>query len=359
MSQNATVRFEFLDALRGIAAIYVLFFHLARYNCGPQLVANGLLAVDFFFILSGLVIAAAYEHRFRDGMTFAGFVRVRAIRLLPMAMLSVVLGTSFIVLRHFIGDGPQDSMTGTIAAFVLNLFLIPKLWYENWSEYQIFPSNAALWSLFFEVSINLVWAFALVRASNRVLMTVVAIAAILLVSEIVRADSPNLGWSSLTLLDGFARVTFGFTVGVLIYRYHDKLKGPPLLCGALAFVLLTAATFFPLQSIAWWLPAILLMLPVAVASGAAAAGTGIMPAEQWLGRLSYPIYAIHMPIVHYLPGIQKRIFGEEDIGAPGLLWAFPIIAAAWLALRFYDEPVRAWLSRVTRKPAPEMVKGGH
>ena len=53
--------------------------------------------------------------------------RVRAIRLLPMAMLSVVLGTSFIVLRHFIGDGPQDSMTGTIAAFVLNLFLIPKL----------------------------------------------------------------------------------------------------------------------------------------------------------------------------------------------------------------------------------------
>ena len=351
MSRNASVRYEFLDALRGIAAIYVLFFHLARYNSGPQLVPNGLLAVDFFFILSGLVIAAAYEHRLLDGMTFAGFVRVRAIRLLPMAMLSVVLGTTFIVLRHFIGDGPQDSPTGTFVAFVLNLFLIPKLWYENWSQYQIFPSNAALWSLFFEAAINLVWALVLVRASNRVLMAVVTIAAILLVSEIVRWATPNLGWNSLTMLGGFARVSFGFTVGVLIYRHRARLKGPPLLCAGIAFALLTAATFCPLQGIGWWLPAILVMLPVAVASGAAAAGERIMPGEQWLGRMSYPIYAIHMPIVHYLPGFQKRVFGHDDIGAPGLLWAFPIIGVAWLALRFYDEPVRAWLSRATRSGA--------
>ena len=116
MNAKTSARFEFLDALRGIAAIYVLLFHLSRYNCGPQFVPNGLLSVDFFFILSGLVIASAYQNRFLSGMTFASFVRVRAIRLLPMSMLSVVLGSLFIVLHQIVGD-VNDSVPGSVAAF--------------------------------------------------------------------------------------------------------------------------------------------------------------------------------------------------------------------------------------------------
>ena len=64
--------------------------------------------------------------------------------------------------------------------------------------------------------INLVWAAFLVRASNRVLTVIAVVAGILLTSEVIGAGSPNLGWSSLSLIGGFARVTFGFTMGVLI-----------------------------------------------------------------------------------------------------------------------------------------------
>ena len=193
--------------------------------------------------------------------------------------------------------------------------------------------------------INLVWAAFLVRASNRVLAIVAAAGGLLLVCEVMSTGTANLGWSSLSLLGGFARVTFGFTTGVLIYRHHHRLQGPPKLCAAFALLLLSVVVIYPVETVGWWLPGMLILLPASVAFGAVAAGTPILPGEKLLGRLSYPIYAIHMPIVHFLPGIQKRLFGTSDIGAAGLLWAIPIILAAWAALAFYDEPVRGWLSR--------------
>ncbi|MGI4877465.1 MAG: acyltransferase family protein, partial [Janthinobacterium lividum] len=48
-----------LDGLRGVAAILVMAYHLS-WALKLHWVAGGYLAVDFFFILSGYVIASAY-----------------------------------------------------------------------------------------------------------------------------------------------------------------------------------------------------------------------------------------------------------------------------------------------------------
>ncbi len=52
-------RFEALDGLRGLAAVAVTVFHYSLY-AGLNWVDGGPLAVDLFFVLSGLVIAHAY-----------------------------------------------------------------------------------------------------------------------------------------------------------------------------------------------------------------------------------------------------------------------------------------------------------
>jgi peptidoglycan/LPS O-acetylase OafA/YrhL len=56
----------------------------------------------------------------------------------------------------------------------------------------------------------------------------------------------------------------------------------------------------------------------------------------WLGAISYPLYAIHYPILlltsHYLGNAPWA-------GAFGCLTAIGISQAA---LKFYDEPMRAW-----------------
>ena len=52
-----------LDGLRGMAALVVLVFH-AQQAIGAKLwLPASYLAVDFFFMLSGFIIAMAYEEK--------------------------------------------------------------------------------------------------------------------------------------------------------------------------------------------------------------------------------------------------------------------------------------------------------
>lgn len=56
----AKPRYELLDGLRGVAAVMVLWYHVFEaFATSPvdQIVNHGYLAVDFFFILSGFVVA--------------------------------------------------------------------------------------------------------------------------------------------------------------------------------------------------------------------------------------------------------------------------------------------------------------
>ena len=56
MEINKTGRYEELDALRGIAALMVVFFHFTMGNGHNNLFKLGATGVDLFFIISGFVI---------------------------------------------------------------------------------------------------------------------------------------------------------------------------------------------------------------------------------------------------------------------------------------------------------------
>jgi len=86
--------YQILDGLRGVAAIIVVFFHLAEPLAASRLVNvvnHGYLAVDFFFLLSGFVIGYAYDDRWGK-ITFGGFLRRRFERLQPLVVLGMTLG---------------------------------------------------------------------------------------------------------------------------------------------------------------------------------------------------------------------------------------------------------------------------
>jgi len=67
-TQNSTLRFAFADSLRGIAALWVVLFHLSKGDHIDQLIASlpkflkpilfnsGGLGVAIFFVLSGYVM---------------------------------------------------------------------------------------------------------------------------------------------------------------------------------------------------------------------------------------------------------------------------------------------------------------
>ena len=80
---------QMLDAMRGMAAVSVLLFHLGSWLGAPWLATNAGLSVDLFFCLSGYVLPLAYWSR-RDELSDAAFLHIRAVRLMPL----IALGTA-------------------------------------------------------------------------------------------------------------------------------------------------------------------------------------------------------------------------------------------------------------------------
>jgi peptidoglycan/LPS O-acetylase OafA/YrhL len=62
-----------LDGLRGVAAFAVVIGHVARHLPTPYFYPS-YLAVDFFFALSGLVLARTYEGKFEGGLSFLAYM---------------------------------------------------------------------------------------------------------------------------------------------------------------------------------------------------------------------------------------------------------------------------------------------
>ena len=81
--------FEVLDGLRGSAAFLIVIFHLFNYSFGwdtpLSLVRHAYLAVDFFFGLSGFVVAYAYDDRWTK-MSIPQFFRIRLHSLVLAAL---------------------------------------------------------------------------------------------------------------------------------------------------------------------------------------------------------------------------------------------------------------------------------
>jgi peptidoglycan/LPS O-acetylase OafA/YrhL len=111
--------FEVLNGLRGIAAIAVVNMHLSFYY-GVFHSANVAPAVDFFFVLSGFVIAYAYESDLREGLTWGRFLLARIIRLYPLYLLGLVLGS----LAMWTYQRPPE-VSNFFVTFIFNLAVLP------------------------------------------------------------------------------------------------------------------------------------------------------------------------------------------------------------------------------------------
>ncbi|WP_421853408.1 acyltransferase family protein [Novosphingobium sp.] len=343
-------RYRLLDELRGIAALAVLVFHIGTRGGGPSILPNGFLAVDFFFMLSGFVIAEAYEARLAEGMSFANFAARRLIRMAPVAMLGALIGGAYLIARAFAAPGRSDPMLEVIGGNLLNLLVLPKLWYGRATAWEMYPANGPLWSLFFEVAVNFIWAAFLAGRSTRVLCGLVAASAGLLVVLGLRFCTLDIGWQTVSLAGGFARVGFGFGTGLLLHRARGLL--PQMGRGPAGFAVAALVYFLvlPLAVLAWQLLIVLVCLPAVMLIAIASGREAVLPGGALLGRLSYPLYGTHVPLLALTAGLMK--YGGKHAGShwAALLLVPVLLGAAWAVLVWFDEPLRAWLARHVLAP---------
>jgi peptidoglycan/LPS O-acetylase OafA/YrhL len=324
-------RYAPLDGLRGVAAISILLLHLERP--GFHMPPATYTAVDLFFLISGFVIAEAYEARISKFGVLA-FVRARLIRLYPMLLVGLLILPAYcavVFARHGTWPATPWELLGSLGASVMLMpsHLPPS---KLWDDALLFPLNGPVWSLMLEMFVNLAYALLLPWLSRRALAFIVLTSGSLLVLAQLRLDGIDLGWGWPSALGGFPRATFSFFLGVLIFRLRiPRPAMPPVMVLAAAPLLFYAP---PLFAVMVGFPLVLI-----AATSTHARGSRFMTA---MGALSYPIYVIHFPLLHWIGWL---LAGRMPAWASIPVSVALVLLCAILALKLWDEPLRRWLLR--------------
>ena len=347
--------FEVLDGLRGSAAFLIVIFHLFNYSFGFQgpwaLIKHAYLAVDFFFALSGFVVAYAYDDRWTR-MTTLQFFRIRLIRLHPLVLVGATLGLLGYLVDPFSKTMNRGPLPMVLLAYLSSLLLLPSppiAGRHNESQ----ALNGPAWSLMQEYLGNIAYALILRRLRTVMLWIVFAVPALALIWVANSKGSLDGGWDYPNIWMAPLRLTVSFVLGLWLYRIHDRIRIPKIGLLILSIVLVVCFQMpkFPKAGALDWnglydVACVLLLFPLILLCGAHSdAGTGMIRLCKFSGRLSYPLYITHIAFVYVLAGYAwTRHPGTAVI----IFWIFIVlplaIAVAWFFLKFFDEPVRAWLT---------------
>ena len=345
--------FEILDGLRGIAAISVVTFHFMEWvfaDYAQSFIGHGYLAVDFFFCLSGFVIAYAYDDRVGK-MGVMQFFKARLIRLHPLVVLGSVLGLLTFLFDPF-KTFPANYTTGrVIEIFVTSALLIPFPVMPD-RFFNNFGVNAPAWSLFWEYIANIFYALVLVRMGRKYIIGLLFLAAALLCYVGITAGNLAGGWSGGTFWDGGARVLYSFVAGLLVYRLNLVIKNK---LGFIGMTILLVAAFLSPYNAKWnWLSEpliVLLYFPLLIALGAGAELTaGFKKICIFFGMISYPLYMTHYAVI-WMFGNYFTVYKPSTAQTVIIVVVSELllIGVAYLAMMLYDIPLRKYLSNKSNR----------
>lgn len=341
--------FHTLDALRGMAAIVVVLFH-ASFIYGLAKPAEGQVAVDLFFVMSGFIIAHRYGAPTR-AMSLANFVKVRLIRLYPLCLLGGLLGVAPIVLAIMAGhdDATHRGLLASLPLAVLMLpspFALPEIG-------EIYPLNYVVWSLSLEIIVNVAYAATIGFWSLRRLVALLAVSFAMLCACAWYYGTLNGGfdWSNAPV--GPPRAVFGFAMGVLIHLLYERKRLTLSAPWWLLVVIATAILFVepPGAKALWELVLVTAVVPVIVAAAVRSEPPPVARgACAIVGVFSYVVYSLHMPLVGILLRGEDVLHLDSHQQSAGEAIAFTIVLAllCLVAHHAYDKPLRRLLLRGVR-----------
>jgi peptidoglycan/LPS O-acetylase OafA/YrhL len=312
VQSHAANRFEALDGWRGVCACLVVLFHFQGnspiYTSG--LVRNSYLFVDFFFVLSGFVIAWNYAARLDSWQGVKQFLVLRVGRVYPLHIFMLLCYVAYETARMLAGLGranPTPTFTGETdpVAVLTNVLLIHSL-----NIHDSLTWNGPSWSISTEFWAYVVFALLSLwfGLRNWMLLATAVIAPVVLLKLTTTGMDVTYDY-------GLIRCLFGFALGIAccaIYRRLPRqIATSPipmtlLECGVVAAVVL----FVSMAGVSSWslLAPFLFAMAVLVfsAEGGWISRLFRLPVLKWLGKLSYSIYMTHFFIVLTLPPMLKH-----------------------------------------------------
>jgi peptidoglycan/LPS O-acetylase OafA/YrhL len=369
-SASHTPRFRALDGLRGVAALLVMLSHVEwrSHITDARFITNGYLAVDLFFIMSGLVIAANYSTKIADARSSLRFMVLRFFRLYPLhvVMLGMFVGLECckLVAQYTFGVVPEHMpFTGgqSYRSLIANIFLVHGLglwWRGGW--------NGPSWSISCEFFVYALFAVATLVGLTRNRMCAVAGAIITAATYAYIAltrDTLNVVFGL-----GIVRCLIGFFWGVQIFRWpiiwHSLSPRRTSQYEVIAFVtVLVIMGTVSGAMIVIVIPLFVVLIALLRSDRGPIARVLTLAPLQTLGRLSYSIYMLHQFVVIciLMPGKRVvRTWFDPAVGRERLLtnpWVGDLLVIvmvavvmvmAFQAYKLIEEPGRDLGRRVAR-----------
>ncbi|CAN7542836.1 acyltransferase [Mesorhizobium amorphae] len=383
---KAGERFLVLDSWRGVCALLVALFHFPTSSMISQsaFVGGSYLFVDFFFVLSGFVIASSYADRLNEPDEVARFALVRFGRVYPLHLVMLLAFAAFEMLRLLL---PQLHGTGAapftggfdVKSLVTNLFLLQGMGLEDHLSW-----NAPSWSISAEFFTYLMFAGVVFVAGRRAWIWFVAAA---LTAPLFLLAFSNRHMD-VSFDFGFIRCLYGFSLGALLaWFHHDSIaEARQSLAGGRARMAWTLAEVMMIAVIGLFVSlagsndaGIAAPFVFALALFLFAHEGGLVSAllrsrpMLALGAFSYSIYMVHIFVqarMINVAGLVERKLGLGLVGditlrgeaATGFGAASPwfgfaailamlvaVVVASWVSWRFVEMPALAWFRRLAKR----------
>ncbi len=369
-----------LDAWRGIAALFVALYRIFADGWLHNLpfVKNAYLFVDFFFVLSGFVIAYAYLGKITTRASAFIFLVRRFGRVWPLHAALLAVFVMFELGRGVFGlikAGAFDAFTGLRApiTIIYEFFLVHSLGFAGQTGW-----NTPAWSISTEFWTYIVFAILCLAGRKLLLM----IAPFLVIGGLIIVSTMSSQGMNTTFDFGFARCIAGFFTGVLVcvtwqktvMRVKEFFTHFTL---AEIFAVIFTLLFVSIANYSWLsFLAPLAFVPIiyifAFESGVI---SQILRGRlgQFLGELSYSIYmnallvsllfnksslalfmllcrdSSHTPVVNPNGLYDFGYIIVNDIFT--LAYLLCVIGVSWATCKYIENPARAYFAQLTKRPS--------